>query len=120
MPSRLISPMVWKISLHEQRREAERRLVEQQQPRPRHERARDREHLLLAARERAGALLAALAQAREQLEHALAVRCDPGAVLAQVGAELEVLLDREVREDLRPSGDCEIAEAARSRAAAAA
>ena len=37
--------------LDEQRREAERRLVEQQQARPTHQRARDRQHLLLAARQ---------------------------------------------------------------------
>src|SRR6266566_6765600 len=37
-------------------REAERRLVEQQEPRPPHESARDRQHLLLAARKRAAAL----------------------------------------------------------------
>ena len=51
---------------HDQRREAERRLVEQQQPRPRHQRAGDRQHLLLAARQRAAALVQALLQAREQ------------------------------------------------------
>ena len=38
---------------HDQRREPERRLVEHEQPRPRHQRAREREHLLLAAGERA-------------------------------------------------------------------
>src|SRR5262249_25433776 len=42
--------------LDDQRREAERRLVEQQQPRPAHQRPRDRQHLLLAARQRAAAL----------------------------------------------------------------
>jgi hypothetical protein len=54
----------------DERGEAPRRLVEEQQPRVPHERAPDREHLLLAARERAGVLLGALAQPREQLEHA--------------------------------------------------
>jgi hypothetical protein len=43
-----------------ERRQAERGLVEQQQLRPAHQRAGDRQHLLLAARQRAGALLAAL------------------------------------------------------------
>ncbi len=47
---------------HDQRREAERRLVEQQQARAQQQRARDRQHLLLAARQRAGLLAAALAQ----------------------------------------------------------
>src|SRR6476620_6813378 len=44
---------------HDDRREAERRLVEEQKPRPRHERAGDREHLLLSAGERSGLLRAA-------------------------------------------------------------
>ena len=43
--------------LHEQRGQAEGGLVEQQQPRPGHQRAGDGQHLLLAARERAGRLL---------------------------------------------------------------
>ena len=43
----------------------ERRLVEHEQPRPGHERAPDGDHLLLAARQRAGELASALAQARE-------------------------------------------------------
>ena len=43
---------------HHEGREAERRLVHQQQPRRRDERARDRHHLLLAAAERACDLVA--------------------------------------------------------------
>jgi len=39
-----------KHHLHHQRREAERRLVEEQQPRLRHQRTADRDHLLLPAR----------------------------------------------------------------------
>ena len=42
--------------LDDQRREAERGLVEQHQARPQHQRAADRQHLLLAARQRAGLL----------------------------------------------------------------
>ena len=52
----------------DQRREPERRLVEQQQPRPAHQRARDRQHLLLAAGQRAAALVQALLQPRKQRE----------------------------------------------------
>ena len=51
--------------LHHERREAEGRLVEQQEPRPQHQRARDRQHLLLAARQRAGLLPPPLLEARE-------------------------------------------------------
>ena len=51
--------------LDDERREPERGLVEQQQLRPAHQRARDGEHLLLAARQRAAALVQALLEARE-------------------------------------------------------
>src|SRR5438094_8577940 len=51
----------------EQRREALRRLVDQEQRVAVQKRARDRNHLLLAARERAGPLLAALLQLGEEL-----------------------------------------------------
>src|SRR5919205_4366977 len=49
----------------ELRREAERRLVEEEQPGRRHERPRDRELLLLAARERGSRQAQALAEHRE-------------------------------------------------------
>ena len=61
------------------RREAERRLVEQQDARPRHQAAGDRQHLLLAAREQARALVQPLAQARKALQHRLDVRARVGA-----------------------------------------
>src|SRR5260221_14159912 len=51
------------------RPEAERRLVEQQQPRPRHQAARDGEHLLLAAGEQPRALVQALAQTGKAVQH---------------------------------------------------
>src|SRR5262245_20587256 len=44
---------------YDQRGEAEARLVEQQEPWLRHQRAAERQHLALAARQRAGELLAA-------------------------------------------------------------
>ena len=59
--------------LHHQRRQAEGRLVQQQQLRPQHQRARDREHLLLAAGQRARLLAQALLQAREIAEDALKI-----------------------------------------------
>ena len=48
------------------RRQPERRLVEQHDARPRHQRPADRHHLLLAARQLAGRLAALVAQDREQ------------------------------------------------------
>src|SRR6266545_2064599 len=53
-------------------REPERGLVEQQQLRIGHERATDRQHLLLAAGHRSGGLRQTLFEAGKQREHALA------------------------------------------------
>ena len=55
---------------HGRRREPERRLVEQEQPRLRHHRASERQHLLLAARKSPCALRTPLVEQREGLEHA--------------------------------------------------
>src|SRR5882724_1024828 len=73
----------------DERGEAERRFVQQQEARPAHERARDRQHLLLAARERAPALVDALAQARKQLEDAGEIGVEIAGV-AESGAHLQV------------------------------
>ena len=83
----------------------ERRLVEHDQARLAHQAAADRQHLLLAARQRAGGLLAALGEAREQAEHALQRLLLQRARMARRGAHLEVLQHREVGEDLAAFGD---------------
>ena len=57
----------------QRRRQAHRRLVHQQEPRPRHQRAADREHLLLAAGERAALLVRPLPEPGEQPVDALEV-----------------------------------------------
>src|SRR5260370_32445073 len=54
----------------DERGEPERGLVEQQEAWPAHQRARDRQHLLLAARQRAAALVQPFAQTREQRKYA--------------------------------------------------
>src|SRR6267143_2191921 len=84
---------------HHQGREAHRRLVQQQQFRPRHQRARNGEHLLLAAGERAGDLLAALPQARKACVLRLGV-----AAAERVGAHGKILLHRELAENAAPLG----------------
>src|SRR6185295_15192532 len=61
---------------------------------------RDREHLLLAARERPRDLAAALAQARKGRVQRFRV-----AAAAHVGAHSEVLLDRELAEDAATLGN---------------
>ena len=83
------------------RRQAERRLVENEQLGLGHQTAADGEHLLLAARQRAGALRAALEKAREDGEHARAVlRAARGG--AAVAAEIEILAHRQVGEHPPP------------------
>src|SRR5215211_8118378 len=81
---RLVDP------LNEDRRDAHRRLVEQEQLGARHQCPSDGEHLLLAARHGARLLLLALLETREELEYALEVSAYLG-VAAEVGAQLEVL-----------------------------
>src|SRR5919112_102757 len=88
----------------EVRRQPQRGLVEQHQPRLEHERARDREHLLLAAAHRPGLLRAALLEAREVPEAALDVLGDRAAVAARVRADTQVLLDGQRRERPAPLG----------------
>ncbi len=67
-----------------------------------HQRAPDREHLLLAAGELAGLLIAPLGEAREQLEDRGAVALDRGAIRARIGAHREVLGDGQERKYLPP------------------
>src|SRR5258708_17203647 len=62
--------------LDDERREAERRLVEQQEARAAHQRAADRQHLLLAARERAAALAPAPLAAGKEREDAAQILGD--------------------------------------------
>ena len=81
------------------RREAERRLVEQQHVGRGDERARDRELLLLAAGERAGGPAPELLDDREQLVDGGDVGVDAVAAPPPREPELEVLLDAELGED---------------------
>jgi hypothetical protein len=73
-------------------RQPEARLVEHQQLRLAHQRAAERQHLPLAARERAGRLAAALGEARKQCVNALEQCIDAGAVVQRGGAEPQILL----------------------------
>jgi hypothetical protein len=78
---------IWGDDLEDQRddlrRQTERRLIEEEQPGPGQERARDRQHLLLAARQGPGALGQALAQPREQGERMVAIAGDAGRIAPQ-------------------------------------
>ena len=79
----------------DQRRQPHRQLVEQQQGRVGGQRPRHREHLLLAARQRAGQLAAPLEQPREVGERRLEHRLGRHAGVRHQG---EVLLDGQVGE----------------------
>ena len=83
--------------LDEDRCEAHRRLVHEHQLRARHERPAHRDHLLLAARERARELRAALVEEREERIHVLEVLGRPAAV--QVRAHLQILEHRHRAEE---------------------
>src|SRR6058998_3478547 len=86
--------------VHQHRRQPHRGLVEQHELGPRHERAADRHHLLLAARDVAGLDLAPLRQPGKVAIHELELPLRRVAVLPRVAAREEVLLDREVLEDV--------------------
>ena len=85
--------------LNEDRSEAHGRLVEHQELRLRHERSAHGEHLLLAAGERTGDLLAALFEAREALVDVRNARFNGGVRLG-VSAHFEVILDRHLQKDV--------------------
>src|SRR5439155_3077063 len=83
---------------HQLRHDALGRLVENDQLRLHHQAARDREHLLLPAGQRAARLARTLLQARKTLQHA---RLDLQVGLAGQ-ADAEVFIYREVRKNPAP------------------
>ncbi len=119
MPSSLMRRTAASMAPTIERRKAERRLVEKEQARPRHQRTRDRDHLLLAARELAGRAGELVLERREERERG-GERLAPMRLGArQVAAELEVLAHRHAGEEappLRHDGDARRAEAMRRQA----
>src|SRR5262249_31584342 len=96
------------------------RLVEAADPPPSRQGARDREHLLLAARERARALVAPFKQAREELGNAFGRPRLRASVTPGAAGPLKVLVHREFPEDapvLRHVADAEPGHLKRSQAA---
>ena len=85
--------------LDDARRQAQRGLVEQQHARAGHQRAADREHLLLAAGEQAGGLAGALGENREQLVDPAAGALARRLVACRQASGAEVLRDRQAGED---------------------
>ncbi len=83
--------------LHQQRRQPQAGLVEEQVAGVGHQGPADGQHLLLPARQIAGHRLAAVLEDREQPVHPVEVLVDRAA--RGVGAHPEVLLDGELGED---------------------
>src|SRR5215831_304289 len=83
-------------ALHDERRQSQRDLVHEEQSRIRHEPAPDGEHLLLAAREIGAELTTSVPQNREETVNTLE---RPWSGTTAIGADLEIFLHRETRED---------------------
>src|SRR5262249_22011756 len=81
-----------------------RRLVEKEQHGLTHQGAADREHLLLASRQRARLLTTALLEDREQAIDSRKIARDAVPVAAQVGAQHQVLEHAELGKDSAPFG----------------
>src|SRR5579883_1278144 len=99
--------------------QAQRRLVEDQKLRPHHQGARDRQHLLLAARQRARRLALPLLENREEIIEPVALLVAFRG-LQMLAAEIEILLHRHVAEELARLGTLDDAAARDRRRAQAA
>ncbi len=80
-------------------RKPERRLVHQKATRPRHQRAPDRQHLLLAAGQKRRRLPLTFAQDRKQRKHLLHARLF-GLSRHQIGAHFEILAHAHLAEQM--------------------
>jgi hypothetical protein len=89
--------------VHQLRRQTQRRLVQQEQPRAGHQRPADREQLLLAAGQQPGPLVTALPQHRQQVVDPIAGR-PAGPPRHGQTARAQVLLHGQAGEDLPPLG----------------
>ncbi len=101
------------------RRQAERRLIEQQHPRAGHQGAADGQHLLLAPRQEAGPLARAFGEDREELVHPGPRPLTCALVGRREAARAQVLGDRQVAEDAPALGDLDDAGAGDRRRAEA-
>ena len=87
--------------VHDERREPEGELVDDQEARSRHQGTGDAEHLLLASRQRGSRLMGTLAQPREQDEYFFQAVCGGRTVAAaRPGPELQVLRHGQPAEQL--------------------
>ena len=91
-------------------RKAERGLVAHQDARLGHQRACDREHLLLAAGKAAGRLVAPRREPGKDAVPVVERAADRALVAQRVGAEREILLHGEIHEGAAPLRDVRDAE----------
>src|SRR5262249_14864806 len=104
--------------LHQRRRQPKGGFVEQHELGGRHQRARDRKHLLLAARERPGGLASPLAENGKTRVDRLQIRGDPARIAAQIATHFQVFGDGHVGEQAPPLGavgDAELENTPRAR-----
>ena len=85
--------------LHEDRSKSHARFVKEQNSRVRHKPAADRQHLLLASRQRAGDLAKTLLEDREHVEDMGLLVGDPFLVVVEKCPDLKVLGHREPAEN---------------------
>ena len=76
--------------------------VQEQEAGAGHERPGDGEHLLFAAAQSPAFLMPALGENREEGKDVFEILAHRGPVAAQIGADIEVLQDRELGEDMPP------------------
>jgi hypothetical protein len=76
-----------------------------EQARTTHQSARHRDHLLLAARQRAGALIEPFGDARKQFQHSRQIFGDGAAVVPDIGAHRQILAHRHQRENTTRLGN---------------
>jgi hypothetical protein len=93
------------IVLHQARRQAERRLVDQQQFWRAHQAAADRHHRLLAARHGAGQLAAALAKPGKDAKDFGDAAADRHLRSIAIGADAQILLDCELGKNFAALGN---------------
>ena len=98
MPPALMRAIKANISSTKSGDKPERGFVEDEQLWLGHQPAADGEHLLLAARQRAGALRLPLKQPRKGREYALTI-LRPPLVAAPIAAEIEILAHRQIGEN---------------------
>ena len=91
-----------KYFTHDERREPERRLVKEKKTRFHHERASDGEHLLFAAAERSGLLVASRREPWKHRRHDFETTVYRATIAPGVRPESQILVNREAAQRTAP------------------